>query len=114
MVRSAGGKVGGAVVGSSGGAAGNAKTLAIVSVLVAGGLATAADFGKGELPPLRIYTGVAFAGFVLAIMAELSPELSTAFSLLVLLSSVFVWGGDGLTAVLHLINRTTQPKKVPA
>lgn len=90
-----------------------AKQLAILSVVVAGGLSAVGDFGKDQLPPLRLAVGVGFAAIVLTGMAEVAPELSAAFSILILLTSIFVWGADGLTAILRLINRNTSPKKVP-
>lgn len=85
--------------------AANAKPLAVVSVLVAGGLSATASFGEGHIPPLRIGVGALFAGVVLTTMAEVAPQLSVAFSMLVLLSSVFVYGGPAFAAINRATNR---------
>lgn len=92
----------------------HAKTIGLVAVVVAGGLASAAQFRTGHIPPVRIAIGMLALGVFLTGAAELAPELATAFSVLVLTSSVFVYGADGLGAIIALLNKASAPRKAPA
>lgn len=81
----------------------DAKTLAPVSVAVAASLAIIGTWSKGQTAPGRIFIGAVVSGIILGVTAEIAPELSAAFSVLLLVSSLFVYGGDGLAAIIRAV-----------
>jgi hypothetical protein len=69
-----------------------AKRLVIGGLGVAGIVAAVGDLSSGQAPQLRIFIGACIAGAVLAMVAEVQPELAAGLALLVLLSAAIAGG----------------------
>jgi hypothetical protein len=69
-----------------------AKRLVLGGLGVAGIMAAAGDLASGEAPKLRIFIGACVAAAVLAMVAELQPELAAGLALLILLSATIAAG----------------------
>lgn len=71
-----------------------ARRLALVAVGGAAAIAAVAEMANNRPPRLRIAVGAVTAGTLLAVMAEASPRLASAFAALILATAVFGVGGD--------------------
>jgi len=76
-----------------------AKRYVVGSLLVAGVLTTTRDLAAGRPPQLRTVIGLAVAGVVLGVAADVQPGIAGGFALLLLISSIFVTGADALAAI---------------
>lgn len=77
--------------------------MVVASLVVTGSLVLVRDLAKGTLPKPRVPLGLAIGGVVMAIGAEVSPELVGPFAALVLVSAVFVVGGEAFTAISRAV-----------
>lgn len=80
-----------------------AKRLIIISMLVAGGLASISEFAERDLPRLRIALGVVIGGILLAVIAELSPSLAAGFAALILVTSTLVLGRSAWDRISNVV-----------
>lgn len=76
-----------------------AKRLIIVGTVGAGVLSAVALYRRGETPSPRIAVGVIGAGVILAALAEVTPGMAGAFGLIMLMTAMFVVGGDAWAGV---------------
>jgi hypothetical protein len=76
-----------------------AQSFVLTSLVVSGALAVVKDAATKQLPPIRLGIGLAFTGLTLATLAQFAPALASAFAALLLVSSVFVYGGPALSAI---------------
>ena len=73
----------------------SAKRMVLVSLAVAGGLASVHSFGTEDLPPLRIFLGAVVAGVLLSLLADFGgASLAAGLAAVILLTSLVVLGGD--------------------
>lgn len=84
---------------------GQAKRIVVGSLVVAGGISAARDLTNGKVPRLRIFLGTLGAGVVLAMVADLAPDLAGMFALLMLSTAVFSAGAPTFRALSRLIER---------
>ncbi|WP_190127140.1 hypothetical protein [Streptomyces inusitatus] len=80
----------------------------IVTALgVSGALVLVKAGAEGDMPPVRTWIGLTFAGIGLSVMAQSWPEIAGPIALLIIISSVFVYGKPAWDA----ITRATKPTK---
>ena len=78
---------------------GKAQTLIVTSLAVSGGLVVVKDAKAGQLPGARLAIGLTFTGVSLGVLAQFSPDLAGGVALLLLTTSVFVYGGPAFLAI---------------
>lgn len=72
-----------------------AKRMVLVSLAIAGGLASVHALGTEDLPPLRIFLGGVVAAVLLSLLADFgAPGIAAGFAAVILLTAMFVLGGD--------------------
>lgn len=80
----------------------------IVTALgVSGALVLIKAGAKNDLPPVRTWIGLTFAGLGLSVMAQSWPDLAGGMAMLIVITSVFVYGGPAWDA----ISKATKPTK---
>jgi hypothetical protein len=65
-------------------------------------VAAGSDLASGQVPGLRLVIGLAFTGVGLATASMFAPDLAGTFAVLILTTTVFVYGGPLMDAVTHL------------
>jgi hypothetical protein len=86
---------------------GQAKRLVLGGLGVAGIMAAAGDLTSGEAPKLRIFIGACLVAAVLAMVAEVQPELAAGLALLILLSATIAAGPSTFAKVGELTKGRT-------
>lgn len=76
-----------------------AKRLVLVGTMGAGVLSTVAAYRNRGGAGVRIAVGVFAAGTMLAVTAEVAPNIAAAFAMLMLITSAFVLGGDAWAGI---------------
>lgn len=72
----------------------------IVTALgVSGALVLVKAGAKGDVPPVRTWIGMSFAGIGLAVMAQSWPDIAGGLAMLILITSVFVYGKPAYDAI---------------
>lgn len=72
----------------------------IVTALgVSGALVLIKAGAENDLPPVRTWIGMTFAGISLAVLAQSWPDLAGPLALLVITTSVFVYGKPAWDAI---------------
>ena len=72
----------------------------VTSLAVSGTLAAVKDVSTdGQLDGLRLGVGLTVAGVMLATLAQVAPDVAGALALLVMVTSVFVFGGPAWVAI---------------
>lgn len=79
--------------------AAKAGTTVVTCLALSGVVAFAGEAATGNKPTARQVIGLTFTAVTLTAMAQLVPELGAALALLVLTSSVFVYGGPAFAAI---------------
>lgn len=87
-----------------------AQKFVVTSLVVTGGLAVVNSIAGGHVPPVRIGVGLTVAGVMLAVGAEVAPELAAGMALLMAASAVFVYGAPAWS----LLSGATKPGGAPA
>lgn len=83
----------------------------IVTALgVSGALVLVKAGAKGDMPPVRTWIGLTFAGMGLAVMAQSWPDIAGGIAMLVLITSVFVYGGPAYAAISKATKATSTTK----
>lgn len=78
----------------------------IVTALgVSGALVLVKAGAKGDMPPVRTWIGITFAGIGLSVMAQSWPDIAGKIAVLVMVTSVFVYGKPAYDA----ISKATKP-----
>jgi hypothetical protein len=77
----------------------DAQTVVVTSVAVSGAVVLANDAVRGQVPTIRFGVGLGVSALGLAVMAQFAPRLAQAFAVLLLTTTVFVYGGPALSAV---------------
>lgn len=72
----------------------NAKRIVVLCVTTSALLATVQPITKKDIPSVRIAVGAMVLAVILLVLAEATPELATAFSFLLLLSTVLAVGPE--------------------
>lgn len=88
--------------------AANAKKLIFTAVIIAMLIASAEDIANGKAPDVKIFIGGAFVLVVLLAAADASPNTAKAFGLMVLVTAVFVRGGNAYAAITKALNNKTE------
>lgn len=70
-------------------------------------VAAGSSLADGDVPGLRLLVGVAFTGAGLATVSMFSPDLAGAFSVLILTTTVFVYGKPFMDAVTTMTKPPT-------
>jgi len=81
----------------------------VTAIGVSGALVLVKAGAADELPPIRTWIGLSFAGIGLAVLAQNSPELAGGLALLMLTTSVFVYGKPAWDAITDATKAT--PKR---
>ena len=68
--------------------------LSLIAAMTATGLASVRSLQKGEIPSLKIPIGGLGMAIILSLIATTIPELGVPVALLVLISSMVVYGPD--------------------
>lgn len=76
-----------------------AKRYVVGALLVAGTLTATRDIARGGAPQLRTAVGLAAAGVILGLAADIQPDIAGSFALLLIVGSIFVTGADALGAL---------------
>lgn len=76
----------------------------VTAIGVSGALVLVKAGAADELPPIRTWIGLTFAGVGLAVAAQTSPELAGGLALLMLTTSVFVYGKPAWDAISAATN----------
>lgn len=84
----------------------DAKRLVVVGVVGTGTLSAVAAFRRGDRPSVRLAVGVFAAGTILAVGAELAPDLAAGMAVLALTTSAFVLGADAWAGVAQATKTT--------
>lgn len=71
----------------------SAGTWIVTSLAVSGALVLVRDAADKKVPPVRFAIGLTTAGALLGVMAQASPKMATAFSIVLLLSTSLIYGG---------------------
>lgn len=85
----------------------DAQTVVVTSVAVSGVVVLANDAVTNKTPTVRFGVGLGATALALAVMTEFTPRLAQSFAVLLLTTTVFVYGGPALAA----ISKTTTPTK---
>jgi hypothetical protein len=85
-----------------------AQQLIVGSLAASAAVAAGSSLAEGDAPGLRLVVGVAFTGVGLATVAMFSPDLAGAFSVLILTSTVFLYGRPFMDAVTNLTDPDTK------
>jgi len=93
-----------------------AKRLVIVGTVGAGTLAAVGAFRRGGGPTVRLAVGVFAAGTLLAVAAEVAPEVAGGMAVLMLTTSALVLGGDAWAGISTAVRTapTTAGKQLSA
>lgn len=79
-----------------------AKRIVLGSIAAAGVISAVRDLSGGKAPRIRIFIGAATAGAVLAMLAEIAPNVAALFALTIASTAVFVAGAQTWTSVGRL------------
>jgi hypothetical protein len=71
----------------------------VTAIGVSGALVLVKAGAKAEMPPVRTWIGLTFAGVALATLAQSEPNIAGGIALLMLVSAVFVYGGPAWVAI---------------
>lgn len=77
----------------------NAQQLVVGCLSATAAVAAASTLADGEVPGMRLVVGLAFTGMGLATVAMVAPELAGGLSVLILTTTVFVYGEPLMNAV---------------
>jgi hypothetical protein len=73
----------------------------VTAIGVSGALVLVKAGAADEMPPVRTWIGLTFAGVGMAVMAETSPNIAGGLALLMLTTSVFVYGKPAWDAITN-------------
>lgn len=82
----------------------------VTAIGVSGALVLVKAGAADELPPVRTWVGLTFAGVGLAVLAQSQPNLAGGMALLMLTTSVFVYGKPAWDAISDATN--SGPRKI--
>lgn len=86
-----------------------AKRLVVVGVVGTGTLSAVAAFRRGDRPSVRLAVGVFATGAILAVAAEVAPDLAAGIAILALTTSAFVLGGDAWAGIAEATSAKSYP-----
>lgn len=75
------------------------QELVVGCVAASAAVAAGSSLASGNVPGLRMVVGVAATGAGLATVSMLAPDLAGAFAVLILTTTVFVYGGPLMEAI---------------
>lgn len=78
------------------------QELIVGSLAATAAIAAASSLADGEAPSIRLVAGVAFAGVGLATVNMFAPKLAGQFAVLILTTTVFLYGGPAMDAITNL------------
>lgn len=77
-----------------------ANALIVTALTVSSGLVVVREAADGDgAPPARFVIGVCLAGVALGVTAQLAPQLAGGLALLMLTTSVLVYGGPAFDVI---------------
>lgn len=79
-----------------------AQQLIVGCLAASAAVAAGSSLAEGEAPGIRMAVGFAFTGVGLATVSMFAPDLAGAFSVLILTSTVFLYGGPFMESVTSL------------
>lgn len=71
----------------------------VTALGVSGALVLVKAGAADEMPPVRTWIGLTFAGVGLAVMAQSWPDIAGGIAILMILTSVFVYGKPAWDAI---------------
>lgn len=80
----------------------NPKTLVLIATAATGAIAAARDLANDRTPSVRLIAGVWIAGVLLALLAEVAPQLAAALAALMLVTAIFAGAPDVWQAVARV------------
>lgn len=83
------------------------QELIVGCVAASAAIATASTLADGEAPGIRLVAGVGVTAVGLATVNMFAPGLAGSFAVLMLTTTVFVYGGPAMDAIYRL---TSEPK----
>jgi hypothetical protein len=89
----------------------------VTAIGVSGALVLVKAGAADQMPPVRTWIGLTFAGVGMAVMAETSPNIAGGLALLMLTTSVFVYGKpawDAITTATEGAPKRIHKAKPPA
>lgn len=75
------------------------QTVIVTAVAVSGAVVLANDAATGTRPTVRFAVGLGASALALAVLAQFAPALAQGFAVLLLTTTVFVYGGPALDAI---------------
>lgn len=83
-----------------------AQQLIVGCLAASSAVAAGSSLADGEAPGMRMVVGVAFTGVGLATVAMFAPDLAGSLSVLILTTTVFVYGRPFMDAITDLTGNT--------
>lgn len=75
------------------------QELVVGCLAASAAVAAGSSLASGNLPGMRLVVGVAFTGAGLATVSMLAPDLAGSFAVLILTTTVFLYGGPLMEAI---------------
>jgi len=91
-----------------------AQELIVGSLAATAAVTAGSTLASGQVPGLRLVVGLAFTGVGLATAAMVAPDLAGSLAVLILTTTVFVYGRPLMDAVSTLTGGTTATTTAPA
>lgn len=87
-----------------------ANGLVLTSLTVSAALVLIRDAAAKEVPSPRFMLGTVLTGAGLAVMSQFAPQLAGGFAVLLLISSIFVYGADAWQIITKATSGTGPAK----
>lgn len=91
-----------------------AQELVVGCVAASAAVAAGSSLASGTMPGVRLVVGVAFTGAGLATVSMLAPDLAGSFAVLILTTTVFLYGGPLMEAVSAFTGGPTHAPGAPS
>lgn len=83
----------------------------VTAIGVSGALVLVKAGAKSEMPPVRTWIGLTFAGVALATLAQSEPNIAGGVAMLMLTTSVFVYGKPAWDAIANATSNKPSKNK---
>jgi hypothetical protein len=92
-----------------------AQELVVGCLAASAAVAAGSSLASGNVPGMRLVVGIAFTGAGLATVSMVAPDLAGSFAVLILTTTVFLYGGPLMEAVTAATGGPTHaPSSAPA
>ena len=83
----------------------DAQTVVVTGVAISGAVVLANNAATGTRPTIRFGVGLGFTALTLSVLAQFAPRLAQALAVLLLTTTVFVFGKPTLDAITKTTTR---------